>query len=289
MDFSGLTKSSDLGLFFAAADQQARPTTFAARQDNISVGWTAPVSTYEKMRAINLDADRLDRNMNAFVSNVQLRADFNAWLANWRVLFNKYAGPDATFGDKFWLGMSSERSDALAQQAAEEDMRLRGFYALYNRERQPNGQPVPNLVDPPVLPPSPSGPLASVGLPWWFWMVAGVGVVGLGYLGYRKYQEGKAKAGVAKKFGRGALTKYLGPMGEPAYEYSQAGRDVGAPNFQVGRDPAAPFQLATYARDPLPFRDATLFEERAQRIPPARPARMVRDADYDFDDEEGDF
>jgi hypothetical protein len=116
-------------------------------------------------------------------------------------------------------------------------------------------------------------------LPWYFWVLGGVALVGVSYIVYRKVQEGRAKVAYVHKQAPGLLEKWLGPAGKPAYEYSQAGRDAIAPragdrgrdpNFMLvesdvlrarrerdaaqARDPRngdrSPFQLSNYARDP---------------------------------------
>lgn len=228
-----ITKTSNLGLRFASA----------------STGWTPPVDIYERMRATNVDAVRLDGNMLAYVADPVLRNAWNAWYAHWKALFEKYAGPNAGFNDK--ASVALYRSDELSQQAREEDARLRSFYDDYNRQRQINGAPVPRLGVPAPIPPTP--PVTS-GMPWWFWMLGGIGVVGLGYLAYRKVQEGIAKKKVLDKYTPSLLDKYLGPFGKPAHEYSKAGRD---PDLNLkhdllhDRDPN-PFQLSAYARDSSP-------------------------------------
>lgn len=110
-------------------------------------------------------------------------------------------------------------------------------------------------------------------LPWWFWLGGGVLIASVGYVVYAKIQEGRAKAAYIHKHAPGLLERFIPGFGKPAYEYSQAGRDV-ASDPEPPRDPEPkPMTLAYYVEN-VPQRDAP------RRVIYTEPARDSEETEY---------
>jgi hypothetical protein len=218
-----LTSTADTGLAFATGQLPLPPAT---AQDVI--GFTRPDGIYERMQGIQADALHLDAAVQLHFPNpapgsaqAAFKASWRGWYDNWRPLYETYAGPNPSRTAR--LGMLYPgRSDEFNEIVNKRQRQFEELLAEYNSQTRPNGQPVPQISST-AKPPSPSGGFA---LPWWFWLAGGVVLVGAGYLVYRKVREGQAKAKVAHKYAPALLERFLGPAGKPAYEYSQAGRDL---------------------------------------------------------------
>jgi hypothetical protein len=282
----GAATTADLGLRFATQDTCARPTAFAPRDQHLPM----TVGIYQididaKMKQIDTSARTLDKDVQANVGDPVWRSGWDAWLKDWRAY---YALTQQLLRKLFSNPFNTDEIDAQVESYREQ---LNGWYADYRNQKGRDGRtPVP----PPKGQPPVKGEEEKTGtgssLPWWFWMVSGIAVVGVSYIVYRKYQEGRSKAAFIHKRAPGLLEKYLPGHGKEAYEYTQAGRDTD-PNFAyVGRDPdhhrrrderrdtsyidehrdyvlaesdmgrgprsrdrGSPFQLSNYARSPSPY------------------------------------
>lgn len=219
-----MSNTADVGLSFAmkAHGQDSslggKPVALVRYRDSNAVGFTPPVAIYDRMDETNADAVRLDKNIKAYVSDPE--GDFvrpwEAWLANWRRFYDKYRHAGAKISAAF-------RSDEVDREARQFHAQLESFYDSYSSQRTRAGTAVPAISGP-----APVGETlqTGLGLPWWFWTAGGVVLVGAGYLLYRKYQEGRAKARFIHKHAPNLLERYIPGFGKEAYGYSQAGRDM---------------------------------------------------------------
>lgn len=301
-----ISSSADDGLRFVSEDMAARPSPFAKRGPVAPMQpWsTASTGIYmidveAKMDQINVSSTTLDGDVQRNVVDPFFRTSWDAWLASWR----KYYADTHRFLTR--LLSNPFRADEINREVESRRLQLIGWYDGYAQQKGRDGLPVPSATgQSPIVPPTPKDEKTGAGLPWWFWLVGGALLVGVGYLVYRKIGEGRAKAAYVHKHAPGILERYLGPLGKPAYEYSQAGRDPRDPNFEAARDVSRPFQLSSYARDPspvsavhrgfpvgdrdeMPFtqrRDEMLFEEPQRDLPrPPRYFEVERDPYFDYD------
>jgi hypothetical protein len=294
MSLQSINQTADLGLRFAGSSmtKQSSPATGIYMIDVLP-----------KMEQIKTSADALNEDVMRNVADPAFRQHWADWYATW----NKYY----TDVNGLWSKLFSNpfHANEIDRQVESFRLNLLGWYDAYRAQRTQNNIPVPAPSGQPPTPgKEPGKDTVTSGLPWWFWLLSGIAVVGVSYLVYRKVQEGKAKAAYAHKYAPGILTRYLGPLGKPAYEYTQAGRDVQEPNFMVsGHDPdavAAPFRLSRYAADPSPFaavhrgfpvrdlrtdHDEVLFEEPQRDLPRVPRHVEVEHDPYDPYDLEGDY
>lgn len=182
---STLTETADAGLSFVAPAGWTPAYAPMTRFPIPNTGFTAPTITYDLMRQIQARAQALDLLVNRYVADPVFRSSWGAWYEQaWEPFFEKYTQSElARLGAAFY-------SDELAQRAETFRQQLESFYADYNRQRQPDGQAVPNAGQPvPQVRPLPKpegGSLSSIfAVPWWTWVIGGVVVVGLGYVAYR--------------------------------------------------------------------------------------------------------
>lgn len=267
-----MANTADAGLAFATQvhGQDSSLAGCAIPRHQTSVGFTPPVAIYDRMDETNADAHRLDSNIRRYVRDPEgdFTGPWNAWLSNWRRFYDKYKHAGGKISAAF-------RSDELDAEARKFHSELESFYESYNRQTSPSGQPVPPLTGP-----APVGETLQTGfgLPWWFWTLSGVALVGAGYIVYRKYQEGRAKARYIHRHAPTLLERYIPGFGKPAYEFSQAGRDETASS-----DPS--YALTTREKveptwDPIQVQSAR--DVREITPSPAHSFQDVRDA-YDHD------
>lgn len=277
-------------------------------QSRAVVGWTNPTITYDSQRRIDREAAMLDGLIRANVIDEPFRAAWQTWYeGNWKPFFAKYAGDDSLipYGK---LGAVAS-SDAIARETETQSQYLNGFVADYNRQRTRTGQLVPQTRVPPLEQPLVEGDKKESGwtLPWWAWMLGGVAVVGVGYWGYRKYQQAQQ---AKKTIYEGVLPNLIGPgLAKSAQE---ANRD---PDFGYGYVPAPPTYpmmaplaprqprpeapppvtlktMADYASDPRAAMPVVYRPYEHPHVVPAAPA--FRDYDdggdesHDDDDDDGD-
>lgn len=205
------------------------------------IGFTQPVAIYERMRMLYANALRLNADI-VYVSDPAFIAGWNAWLANYTPLYEKYAGPNSSSTAKALIVF---RSDEFSGQVAQLEAQFQSFLVDYNRQLKPDGSAVPQ-----IMPQTDPGGEKGFGLPWWFWVGGTALAVGAGWLVYRKVQEGKAKASYVKKHAPGILEKFLPGFGEEAYGYTQAGRDMsGSARDMVDDFPARKHPATMAIRD----------------------------------------
>jgi hypothetical protein len=212
------------------------------RQGVATFGFTAPTIIYEEMRAIDQDAARLDGNVNGFVADANFKASWNGWLANWRAFRDRYLDSNAAkLGAVFY-------TDDLARQVEIYRQQLSGFYADYARQTSSTGGVVPAIAPlavPPIVPGQKTGPQGESEplLPWWAWMLIGVGTVGAGYFVYRKYV---AAQHTKRTIYREVLPRFIGKPLSRAAEHANS--DELPPWAHQAPDEER--ELADYARDP---------------------------------------
>lgn len=150
-----------------------------------SIGFTAPTDIYEVMRQIQTSAEALDPDVATNVADPAFRAAWAAWFAEWRRFF------DANYRTFKTL----LHTDELKAQVETYRLQLLSWYEGYARQTGAGGKPVPAPRGVPPFRPPPETEKEKGGssLPWWAWMLGGVALVGMGYLGYRKYHELSAK------------------------------------------------------------------------------------------------
>lgn len=176
MSFSKISRTADLGaeLFQSFAVQKQAP-----QQTQAQIGFTRPGTSFARMDVINTDAVRLNNNVKAFVVDPVFRSSWNAWFSEWSRFYDKYAGPNASSFDQASV---LTWSDDFAARVTQEEGQFNSFVAEYNTKKGSNGAPLPK-VDRLPNPPKVFG----WSPPWWAWMGLGIGVVGIGYLVYKKY------------------------------------------------------------------------------------------------------
>lgn len=232
-------RMADNGLRFLAPNAQPR---FA--QAPVATGYIYPTRIYDRMRAINANAQRLDANMQAYVTNGALRAGWDdgaggGWYPAWKPFYERYAGPNASEWAK--LGAAFDTAE-LSAEVDRRERELDSLVAEYNTQRQPNGAAVPQIAALALA------PLADESfIPWWFWVIGGVAIAGAGWLIYRKVQEGRAK----QRYAEGKiLPMFFGEEGaKTAQEFQSTGRDISRDRDAIYE----PFSLAHFARDPAPM------------------------------------
>ena len=149
------------------------------------IGFTPPTTIYEKMRQIESFAKALDLNIEQFVSSPVFRSAWKAWYDNtWKPFYERYAGPNASQQTKLGVVFYS---DELASQTESYRQQLDNFEKDYSLQRQSNGQPVPNV--PGVAPNQPVLQSLSPGLPWYVWVLGGVGITILGYFAIQRLRS----------------------------------------------------------------------------------------------------
>lgn len=184
------TKTANVGLTFICQNTNASLMAKRRLEQTAQTGFIAPATIYEKMRSIHADAERLNQNINAYVSDPVFRNSFLAWLSNWVPFYEKYAGPTPDTSAKL---AAAFRSEELNQQVEDERARLQSFYEQYQSQKRPDGSPVPGLPAPNVRPPSPLPPPPVSSTPWWFWVAGGALLVGVGYLVFKKVKAGESR------------------------------------------------------------------------------------------------
>lgn len=219
---------------------------FAARPSrSVVVGFTSPTTIYEKMRSLDREADALNQDVLANVSSDGTSGAYKrawmAWYAQWKTFLAKTL--DEKVGNLL-------HTDALDAEVDVKRGEFGGFKRDYPLQHRPDGTlvPSPSVPVPAPLPkPGGGGPSSESILPWWAWMIGGIAVVGLGYLGYRKYQELTAKRrAIETEVLPGVLGGFFGPKTGRSLAKAATARDMLPPT--VGRrDPSRdPFNLAFY-------------------------------------------
>lgn len=191
------------------------------------IGFTAPTVIYDKMRAI----ESLRQDLGTKITNYSPDPAFvRAWQAfeqEWTPFYHRYQSDAAKLGAILY-------TDDLNRQVDSFQRRIDDFYRQYQSQHQANGQPVPRPAAPPLPFPVEPGPSARTGLPWWFWTLFGVGIVGAGYAAYRYYVGAQAAKHAIRST---VLPGLIGPRLASA----------------AGRDPEAspwPRTLEDFAMDP---------------------------------------
>lgn len=270
------------------------------QNQGIQIGFTAPDSTYDRMRMLNARAVHVNGNVANYVRDPVYKEAWNAWYNQWRPFYEKYAGPNAKLTTKSNVALF--RSDELAAQQSAQEGQFESLLADYNQQRTIAGGLVPQIE---YTAPTPVP--TNNALPWWFWVGGGALLVGIGYLAYRKYQEGVAKKRVLEKYAPSFFEKYLGDWGKPAHEYSQAGRDPYpgshsntypgttiqpgsyepfSLNHQIALQSQSPALLTAAPRDPL-MPNIRTRQDALERYDYARET-VGRGRDYDSDDSDYD-
>jgi hypothetical protein len=208
------------------------------------IGFTSPTTIYEKMRTLDREADALNQDVLANVASDGTSGAYKrawmAWYAQWKTFFAKTL--DEKVGNLL-------HTDALDTEVDGKRSEFLGFKRDYPLQHRPDGTlvPAPSVPAPAPLPKAGSGPGGESILPWWGWMIGGIAVVGLGYLGYRKYQELTAKRkAIETEVLPGVLGGFFGPKTGHSLAKAAAARDMLPPG--IGRrDPSRdPFNLAFY-------------------------------------------
>ncbi len=220
-----LMGSLDLGVGLLSGLSSSRRAAPTAPQAAV-FGFTAPTDIYEAMRQIETSAAALDPDIVTNVSDPAFRRAWAAWLLEWRRFFN----------DNYRTVKTLLHTDELKLQVETYRLQLLSWYEGYVRQTTTAGQPVPAPRGvPPFKPPPESEKASGSFLPWWAWVLGGVALVGVGYLGYRKYHELSAKR-------RAIETEVLpGLIGAPLAR-AAAARD---PGEEGSRD----YILTNYDRD----------------------------------------
>lgn len=267
-----LSQTADAGLRFAGVNAGVRVGSM-----------TAPLSIWDRMHALDAKAQSLDKNIQAYVRDPNLKQRYNEWYTVWRSLYDAIAAPNQARPD-----LSSSRQAELTSLVGDHEREFESILYSYNALGQQPGAGVPAVTYAPIVVASSAAP-TKTGLPWWFWVAGGVFVFGVGYVVYRKYQEGKAKAAYIHKEAPGLLEKYLPGYGSKAYGYTQAGRDPdsaeSAPAIGAKIPPQHdPLRLDYYA---APREENTAFGRAPERDPePTRPEPEENLGTYDLEEEE---
>ncbi len=199
-------------------------------QPRARIGWTAPNIIYDDLRAMKVDADRLNalvaQSATLGVPDATYRSAWAAWYQNFNTFFDKTVG--STFNKAF---VAPFETDELAQRVKTASGELNGFVADYNRAVatvQPTAQmSAPPARDPKVDPPA-AAAAGSSNLPWWFWVGATIAVGAGGYFLYQKYLAAQHTKRVLQ---REVLPELIGPKLARA-----ASHDVSLPMLHA-RDP----------------------------------------------------
>lgn len=190
-----VNRTADLGLRFAgsccAACALGQPCDSAiapSRSVQDQVGFTTPTGIFDRMRALNAKAIRVDANTRNFVPNTPAGRVFKeawaGWLAEWTPLYERYAGPHASTASKALIWA---RSDEFSGQIQDHENQFESLLSSYNSQKSATGTAVPQIS----FAEAPAAPTTSV--PWWFWMGAGFLLVGGGYYAYGRYYGGKKR------------------------------------------------------------------------------------------------
>lgn len=183
-----MNRTANIGLDLAV--HRFRSSAPARVPDPI-IGWTTPTVTYERMRALQANAERLNASIQTYVVEGPYKAGWRAWYANWTAFYEKYAGPDASNGAK--LG-ALFNTDDLAAQVDRYEAEYQSYFKDYANQKTPSGG-----KPPPISPPQKPVIQITSGLPWWFWAGAGVAAVGIGYVIYNRYQATKKRVAYLDK------------------------------------------------------------------------------------------
>lgn len=242
------------------------------------IGFTAPTIIYDKMRAIETLAKDLGPKILTYVADPAFVRAWTAFDAEWTPFFQKYQGESdiPRLGALFY-------TDDLNKQTEAFQTRINALRADYENQRQANGQPVPQPVAPPIPVPAPNAPsrTGATGLPWYFWTLFGIGLVGAGYLAYRYYQRAQMlKAGIREELLPAILPGGFG------HAVARASRDPEAYESAYPAYPPAPTfprTLEDFAHDPRAYalarrpsgghedvrRMMRALEQRGYRVEPA--------------------
>ncbi len=239
-----------------------------------TTGWTAPTVIYAKMREIDPGARELNALFQANVRTKILLDAWNAWFPEWQAFFEKYQSAWA-----FSRWAVPFYSDDLAAQTEGKRQTYEKFRANYANERDAQGNPLPppSSPIPAVLPNSKDreDQESGITLPWWFWVLGGVALVGGGYYAYRVVKAGRqtlADTGAKQRALEGLLPRYLGPdLGKAAQARAPASSDPNPP-IDVAGDPLRR-GLAPLAPSDL-FVEEARFELPVEMPPRERPVQM---------------
>lgn len=215
--------------------------TTSAQGFAVVTGFTTPTSIYEKMRTIDRAAGDLNRDILTNVAEGGYRSAWRAWFAQWQAFFSK------TFNEK--VG-NVFRTDELDQEVDFKASEFEGFRKSYPQQKRPDGSPVPPSSQPaPIVLPKPGKEGGST-LPWYFWVGVTVAAAGLGYVGYLKYHELKAKRqALEKDVLPGVLGGFFGPKTGGALAKAAAARDPEL-SLALAKDPGALARYQAFAYRP---------------------------------------
>lgn len=206
---------------------------FGALSDSglLSIGFTPPTVTYDKMRQIQAGAAALDSDIATYVTRAAFKSAWTDWYTRWRQLYDKYQ-PDDPWGASAAKLAAAAYSDELAIEVEGWRKQLDGWYDAFRVEApnvRPSGQPSPPLPGPKD---DPSGGGRS-GISWWtVGLTAGVIVI-VGGLIYALY---RAKKDVEKRHDAvvGLLPQLLpGPIGQAAYQANARDPAFAAPSVII--------------------------------------------------------
>jgi hypothetical protein len=204
--------------------QGHRPGTAqaVARPGRPVVGWTSPEIIYDKMRSIDSGAKELDVLMRTNVREPVVLAAWKAWYAQWLAFFARHQSKYAQFGTLLFMN-----TDELAGQTEEYRRTYESFRATYALQRDASGNPLPqpSTPIPVVLTPGATkkedGSSGGIQIPWWFWVVGGVGVTVGGYFLYKNITRTAHELRAKKRALDTAMPTLLQGYGVPR-EISQA-------------------------------------------------------------------
>lgn len=171
-------QTSDFGLACLTAGQSV-PANAAI------IGFTAPTTTYDRMRSLQGEAAHLDANVQLYIPKASpLYAAWTAWYRDsWGPFYKKYASEDYSTWSRLGAAFSS---DDLATMELQYENQFRSLLDDYNRQPTAQGHSqspsTPNTAD------QARGASGTFALPWWFWVGTTVAVGGVGYFLYQRYK-----------------------------------------------------------------------------------------------------
>jgi hypothetical protein len=190
----------------ARAQQQKRAGAQVAGHDRPegasrragSVGYTPTTLILTEMERIDAASNALNQSVTMNVTDVNVRQGWFDWLGRWRAYVEHKQSPLWRYSV-----VSQLESDSWRDEVNVWGRDLGRWRATYDAQRTPSGTSLPPVPGPGVPDPIPLSPqtdpnaphhhwydpllpwYASLSLPWYVWVLGGVGLVGLGYSGYR--------------------------------------------------------------------------------------------------------
>ena len=181
-----------------------------------NTGWTAPTTTYERMRDIDRGAAVLEGRA-ALVASQEYRDAWKVWFKNWRTFFEKRMETYSKLGALF-------HSDEMAAQTESYRQQLMQWEATYKNQKSVTGGSLPPLEVPitPMQPgvPDVTPPKKDEGYNWW--VIGGVSlavvVVGTGlyFATRRMIREADEKKALIEKHVLPAMMASHGLGRDPA-------------------------------------------------------------------------